>query len=197
MVIQRLRALGVRRGLGYFMLACGLSAAAHPARADMPPEIQTFTQENVASCKSVGGTPNLSGVQAPGAGQTAGGYPPYLTETGDLNGDGRPDYVTDLAGLECVDAWSLFCGSAGCLVAVWLSGSEGYVVAWGGNAQQWTLRDKEVVVSLHGQLCKPPRVGAQSCEVALRFDQGPQRDPSAGSQRPFEAEPNGSFSNGL
>lgn len=140
----------------------------------MPNEIQAFTRENVASCKSVGGTPNLSGMRARGAGRTAEGYPPYLTEAGDLNGDGRPDYVTDLAGLECVDAWSFFCGSAGCPVTVWLSGPEEYSIGWGGHAQAWELRGKEVVVSLHGQLCNPPRMGAENCAVMMRFDQPTQ-----------------------
>lgn len=169
-------ALGIT--LSLFMVA------PQAARAEMPDEIQAFTQENIASCEDVGGTPNLAGVQAPGAGQATDGRPPYLTEAGDLNGDGRPDFVTDLTGLECAGAWSLFCGSAGCPVTVWLSGPEGYAVAWGGHAQQWELRGSEVVVSLHGQLCSPPRIGAESCEVAMRFDQTPQRGPSAATGSP-------------
>ena len=39
----------------------------------------------------------------------------------DLNGDGRDDFVTDLARLECAGAWSAFCGSSGCPVTAWLS----------------------------------------------------------------------------
>src|SRR5690606_5744981 len=104
------------------------AAPPHPALACLPGEIEAFTQENIALCRSVGGTPNLSGLRVEGAGEAVEGRPPYLTEAGDLNGDGRPDYVTDLSGLECVGAWSLFCGSAGCVVTVWLSGPEGYTV---------------------------------------------------------------------
>lgn len=155
------------------MLGCSCLAAAQAAQADMPAEIRAFTRENIESCKSVGGTPNFQDLQLSGTGQTAQGRPPYLTEADDLNGDGQPDYVTDLAGLECVNAWSFFCGSAGCPVTVWLSGPEGYAAAWGGHAQAWELRDKGVLVSLHGQMCKPPRIGAQSCQVALRFDPAP------------------------
>lgn len=148
------------RGLGYFLLALGLILApAPPALAEVPAIIRTFTQENMASCQGVGGTPGLLGS--------------YLTEAGDLNGDGAPDYVTDLAGLECANAWSFFCGSAGCPVTVWLSGPQGHAVGWGGNAQAWELRGPEVVLSLHGQLCDPPRIGAEGCEVVLRFDPAP------------------------
>lgn len=156
--------LRASRGFGYRflvpVLALGITVAAMPpAFAETPAKIQTFTQENVASCKGVGGTPKL--------------LDSYLTEAGDLNGDGAADYVTDLAGLECADAWSFFCGSAGCPVTVWLSEPQGYTVGWGGSAHAWKMRGKEVVVRLHGQLCKPPRIGAQTCEVAMRFDQAP------------------------
>lgn len=125
----------------------------------MPPQIRAFTDENVALCKDAGGTPTLS--------------EHYLTEVGDLNGDGRPDYVTSLAGLDCADIWTLFCGSAGCPVTVWLSAHEGYSIAWSGHAQAWELRGKEFVASLHGQFCSPPRIGAESCELPLRFDSAP------------------------
>lgn len=158
--------------LGALVLACGLTMAAYPALADMPPDIRIVTLEMIAACKEVGGAPSLSGLTIPGAGLTPPGYPPYLTQA-ELNGDDQPDYITDLAGLECVNAWSLFCGSAGCPVTVWLSGPEGHAVAWAGNAQGWTLRGTEIVVFLHGQLCAPPRVGADACEMAMRFDRTP------------------------
>lgn len=170
-----------------FSVAVALSLSApQSAVADVPNEIQDFTRENIAFCKSVGGAPNLSGMRIQGAGQTTEEYPPYLTETGDLNGDGKPDHITDLAGLECADAWSVCCGSAGCPVTVWLSAPAGYTVGWGGSAQAWELRGKEVVVSLHGQLCKPPRVGAQSCAVAMHFDQAPKPEQSAASRTPLK-----------
>jgi hypothetical protein len=125
------------------------------AQATLPEAVAAFTQENLAACRSAGGNPSLR--------------PAYATQA-ELNGDGVPDYVTDLAGLECAGAWSYFCGSAGCPVTVWLSGPGGHAVGWGGSAQAWELRGPEVVLFLHGQLCDPPRVGAEGCEVALRFD---------------------------
>jgi len=143
---------------GSFMLVVGLSlATTPPAYAQTPTAIQIFTQENKAACTAAGGTPKI--------------LDSYLTPVDDLNDDGTADYVTDLAGLECANAWSYFCGSAGCPVTVWLSGPQGYTVGWGGSAQAWRQQGTQVIVSLHGQLCKPPRIGAQSCDVAMRFDQ--------------------------
>jgi len=159
---------------GYFLLTFSMAASATlPVHAETPAEIRTFTQENLASCKTAGGAPKL--------------LDGYMTATADLNGDGAPDYITDLAGLECANAWSYFCGSAGCPVTVWLSGPEGYEVGWGGSAQGWERRGAEIVVFLHGQLCDPPRTGALGCEVAMRFDEtaktpaGPAAPPGAPS----------------
>jgi hypothetical protein len=140
---------------------------AEPAAAGpLPIAVQEFLDENLRFCEEVGGTPNASGIDLPGAGRAAEGYPPLVTET-DLNADGRPDYITDLAGLECVDAWSLFCGSAGCPVTVWIAEGAEHEVAWGGSAQAWRLEGRDVVLTLHGQLCTPPRTGADSCEEVI------------------------------
>lgn len=160
----RLRRLG--RGLATLLLAGGMSlVSAPPALAETPPEIRTFTQENSAICREAGGKPRV--VEG------------FLTEAGDLNGDGTADYVTNLAALECENAWSIFCGSAGCPVTVWLSGPRGYEVAWSGHAREWELRGGQVVLWLHGQFCDPPRIGADSCEVALQFGQASRAAPNA------------------
>ena len=164
------------------------------ARADLPAAILAEAQESAAICREVGGTPRFQGLQVPGAGMTAQVQVPYVTAA-DLNGDGQPDHVTDLAGLECENAWSIFCGSAGCPVRVWLSGPGGPAVAWGGHAQAWRLEGQAVVVSLHGQMCSPPRSGFEGCEVALRFDSAapaPAAGPAAAASprpRPRPSQP--------
>jgi hypothetical protein len=160
--------------LGLFIDCIGSAVANDIASAvpDMPAEIREVTQHNIAACKAAGGTPKFSGIAMSEAGPGAENLVGYLTET-ELNDDGLPDYIIDLAGLECVNAWSFFCGSAGCPVSVWLSGPAGYSVAWSGNAQGWGLRGTEIAVTLHGQLCTPPRIGAESCEVSMRFNQEP------------------------
>lgn len=157
------------------LLACGLAFAGAPAAhaQTVPADIRTFSRENFAMCREAGGMPRT--------------LDEYLTEVGDINGDGVADYVTDLAGLECANAWSYFCGSAGCPVSVWLSGPQGYKPEWSGHARDWRQQGMAIVVSLHGQLCNPPRVGAQGCEVAMRFDQAPAPT-SRSSTAPAEAQ---------
>ena len=152
-------------------MALAGGGAALAQDGDLPSAIVDFTRENVDTCRDVGGTPRLSGLDFPGVGMTTDGRPPYITEI-DLNGDGLPDYVTDLVGLECENAWSFFCGSAGCPVTVWLSGPSGLSPDWGGHAQAWELRGTDVVLFLHGQMCSPPRTGADGCEMVLSFDGG-------------------------
>lgn len=147
----------------------------------LPAAIREFADENIRFCKEVGGTPNFSGIDMPGAGRAADGTPPFITEA-DLNADGQPDYVTDLAGLECVNAWSLFCGSAGCPVTVWVGSPSGHSVAWGGSAQAWRIEGQDVVLSLHGQLCTPPRVGAEGCEEVVRLGAAPEVAAGAGTE---------------
>jgi hypothetical protein len=146
----------------------------------LPADIATYTQGVIAECEAAGGTPSLQGLDFPGAGTTEEVYVPYLTEA-DLNGDGQSDYVIDLAGLECANAWSYFCGSAGCPVTVWLSGTNGLSTGWSGYAQAWELKGTEVVLYLHGQMCTPPRTGVEGCEEVLRFDGSP---PAGGAAVP-------------
>jgi hypothetical protein len=81
---------------------------AHPAAADEepPPALVEATEKAAALCQAAGGTPRI--------------LPDYEV-TRDLNGDGRPDFVTDLARLECAGAWDALCIGRGCPVSAWLS----------------------------------------------------------------------------
>jgi hypothetical protein len=85
----------------------GLLLIAHPATAEEPPPaLIEATEAASAACQAAGGTPRI--------------LPGYETSR-DLNGDGRADFVTDLAGLECAGAWDTLCTGRGCPVTVWLS----------------------------------------------------------------------------
>lgn len=141
------------------------------ALADLPAPLLAEAEENIALCREVGGVPRLQGLQLAGVGMTAEVYQPYVT-TLDLNGDGQADHIIDLAGLECEGAWSLFCGSAGCPVAIWISGPEGLQNRWGSHVQAWRLEDGVPVMSLHGQLCNPPRSGVEGCEITPDLGEG-------------------------
>jgi hypothetical protein len=163
----------------HLLLVAGLAVAGSVSAQErpLPPEIATFTEERLAECRGAGGTPALAGLEFPDADVVEGDLPPFLTEA-DLNGDGKPDYVTDLAGLDCVNAWSYFCGSAGCPVTVWLSDADGLSAGWSGHAQAWELRGTEVLLYLHGEMCTPPRTDVEGCEETLRFD-APSADSAA------------------
>lgn len=136
-----------------------LSAAA----MTLPAEIAHVQAEDAAACRKAGGTP------VPRAG--------YVV-TADLNGDGRADYVTDLAHLSCDGVNNFYCGTAGCPVTVWLSGPRGYFAADAGHAEAWRLEGATVVRRVNGALCSPPQ--RRSCEIRKSF---------AGMTRPVAAAP--------
>jgi hypothetical protein len=99
--------------------------------------------------------------------------PETYVKRADFNGDGRPDYVLDDAGLSCPGAASLLCGSAGCGVAIHLSGPTGYRVAWEGHLQAHELvpgAPPRLRTGGHGSSCG--RVGADVCYGELAFTGG-------------------------
>lgn len=125
------------------------------AGAEVPAQISVYRDEVFAECRSAGGTPSaLDG---------------FILER-DLNGDGAYDYVVNLHALNCENAYSYFCGSAGCPVRVWTSGRQGHSVAWSGYAQEISWDGPIMIAYLHGQFCNPPRSGFDGCEVRISFD---------------------------
>jgi hypothetical protein len=94
-----------------------------------PPALVEATEEASALCRDLGGTPTI--------------LEDYATAR-DLNGDGRDDFVTDLARLECGGAWGAFCGSAGCPVTAWLSAEDGGFERFDlGRLRGFAIRDGE------------------------------------------------------
>ena len=94
------------RRLARAIMAVALLAA-HPAAAqEPPPALIEALEEASALCQAQGGAPTILDA--------------YKTEV-DLNGDGRDDFVTDFARLECAGAWDALCGTSGCPVTAWLS----------------------------------------------------------------------------
>jgi hypothetical protein len=149
-----------RRILRTVLIVLALGA---PAAAQTPEVIEAATAGNFAACREAGGTPSTTAS--------------YLTEI-ELNGDGAPDYIMNLDGLTCENAYSYFCGSAGCPVTVWLSGPGGHVEAWSSYAQGIEIQGQTVIASLHGQFCTPPTTGADGCEERLEFAGMTAPDPS-------------------
>lgn len=152
-------------------LVFGFTAAAH---AQVPAEVEAYRQQAMAECRDAGGTPKPE--------------PDFITER-DLNDDGKPDYVGNLQFLTCENAWSYFCGSAGCPVTVWTSGPGGLAVAWSQSAQAIDWDGTTMIAHLHGQFCTPPRDGAEGCTERVAFSgtapgaaaAPPAKDPAAPS----------------
>jgi hypothetical protein len=140
-----------RRAFCAALIALSPAFAAH---GEIPAKIEAASSEAFGACLEAGGTPS-AGAE-------------FLTEA-ELNGDGAPDFVMNLMGLNCENAASLFCGSAGCPVTVWLSGPGGYSQGWSGTAQGIVIEGQTVVAYLHGQFCTPPRAGVDGCEARLAF----------------------------
>jgi len=121
------------------------------AGAATPDAIARATAEANQECRQAGGRPSLT--------------PGYQT-TVELNGDGQPDFIIDVTGFNCAGAVSLFCGSAGCPLSVYLSGPGGVRQAFNTQAQAWSLDRRAsppvLVLSMHGSACG--RVGSAPCE---------------------------------
>jgi hypothetical protein len=150
-------------GLGFLMLAGQAMAATEP-----PPELVEFTEEQAAFCRDLGGTPNI--------------LASYQTVR-DLNGDGREDFLVNLANLECQGAWSAFCGSAGCPVNAWLSEPAGGFRRFDfGYLQGIEIQDgaplPKLLAGYHGSLCgDPDRIGADTCTRTWTFTSNDPPEP--------------------
>ncbi|MFT3975304.1 MAG: hypothetical protein QM699_18260 [Amaricoccus sp.] len=156
--------------LGALVLAGRAWAGAEP-----PPELMEFTEEQTAFCRDLGGTPSiLSGYQT----------------VRDLNGDGRDDFLVNLANLECRDAWSAFCGSAGCPVSAWLSEpGNGYHRFDFGYLQGVEIESgsplPRVLAGYHGSLCgEADRIGADTCTRTWTFASNDPAEPAIDAPAP-------------
>ena len=110
-------------------LLVALVAAGPAAAAEPPAALVEATEQASGLCRAVGGTPAI-----------LDGY----RIVRDLNGDGRDDFLTDLARLECGGAWSAFCGPSGCPLIAWLSAQgDGYEAFDFGRLLGFEIEDGE------------------------------------------------------
>jgi hypothetical protein len=135
---------------GMLSPAPGAAQSLPPALEAAPPEIRRETAEAFGLCLQAGGQPSVGEA--------------YL-KTGDLNGDGSPDYVLDLNGLACEGAPPLFCGPDGCPVMVWLSGPDGLGRVWGDLAPAARMEADALVVAITDAECE----GDAPCERRVTF----------------------------
>ncbi len=139
------------------IMAAGAAIQATAAGAQGVPQSQWPGEVSAAFQESAAGCSELDGARLAFSEET------YVRAV-ELNGDGRPDYIVDDAGLECSGSASYFCGSAGCGVTVYLSGQRGYSAAWGGHLQGHIVipgSPARIRTGSHGSGCG--RVGADTC----------------------------------
>jgi hypothetical protein len=87
-----------------------LSLAQAHAEDKLPAAVKNELSKLATFCRSAGGTPINS---------------PELLATTDLTGDGLSDYVIDEGAFVCRDAYSIFGGTAGSMVSVYVSTNNG------------------------------------------------------------------------
>lgn len=159
------------------LAAAGLAAAlpAAVSAQDLPPTIAAFAAERASACVAAGGAPTIG--------------PAFATAV-DLNGDGALDYILDLAGIECANAWSTFCGDAGCPLSVWLATPTGFRRDWEGVAQGWAFdpvgEEVAVAVTTDAAACPDGEAVGAACVQRLVFDAPADPVPDAS---PDEVEP--------
>jgi len=103
------RALSMCQG-GGSGVAADISESATPS--SYPSAMDPLIRETVEMCINIGGKAEL----------LSGGV-----KSKDINGDGKPDYLVDLAMLSCGTGLSPFCGAANCEFAVYASHGDDYV----------------------------------------------------------------------
>ena len=111
-----------------------------PAASEPPAALVEATEEAAGLCAGLGGTATIRD---------------GFRLARDLNGDGRDDFVTDLAKLECAGAWSAFCGASGCPVTAWLSAGTGYDRFDFGRLLRFELREGAPLPSLVAHYAAP------------------------------------------
>lgn len=141
-------------------LAAALSLLAPAASAlERDRHVAAYRAALVAACRSAEGT--LS-------------FLPGFDTRAEFNGDGRRDLLLDNRELSCDSRTtaSVFCGTGGCDIAVFIAGRSGFVKAFKGSAIAATIvPDKggdRLSLSLHGTHCDLS--GAEQCLRLLAWD---------------------------
>ncbi len=166
-------AAGSGPGLGLAALLL-LFAAGPVAATEPPPALVEATEQAAAECRAQGGKPQI--------------LDRYMTAR-DLNGDGREDFLTDLANLQCGGAWSALCATGGCPVSAWLSEpGDGYTRFDLGDLIGFEIRDRpdqlpQLVAHYYVSYCDDERSGAEHCTRTWTFASNAPKEP------PVDPEP--------
>jgi hypothetical protein len=84
--------------------------------------------------------------------------PKTFLRKADLNGDGRADYIVDFSDVVCDAAQSLYCGTGGCNLEIFVAQSDGALKSiFSGRALNYKIQPgagtKRIRFQLHGSYC--------------------------------------------
>lgn len=137
----------------------GASAAAKGKADTLPPIVAQAVEEMRKSCREVDGKPLSKDSD--------------FVDQADLTGDGLVDYVLDQGKFQCEGAWSLFSGTAGSEVTVYVSTSAGSaMVAWDLWVHGSELEKKGpkpvLYVNVSGAACGQKAAASRADEMACQ-----------------------------
>lgn len=134
------------------------------AAKPLPTAVRKVLNTMNADCQGVGGKPGAS---------------PGLVSTLDLNGDGRMDYVIYTGAFDCEGAASLFVGTGGGSVEIFLSAADGDAArAFEHGVDGMRVEQGRLWLAVGGPLCgqqvrdDTPRSAMQACWRPLHWDAG-------------------------
>ena len=157
----------------HVVLMTGLAVSAIPATAsavNVPLAVAAYEKQLADACREAGGTP----------GKPTAAFIAH----GDLNGDGIDDWAVDEGGLNCKGAASIFAGSGGSQVIVFVGlpngdarkafqhGAYGMKLEVVGSSQTLWLR---VGGPLCGQAGSPTHAEAMDCDRPIAWGKEHQR----------------------
>jgi len=144
----------------------------------LPAELVETTDQSMVACQDLGGARRITD---------------DFERTLDLNGHGLPDFVTDLAGIECAGASGAFCGDDGCPVTAWLSETDGRHSRFDlGYLLGYEIIDEATALPrlrafYQGALCGEEGTGAEGCSRLWTFAGNiPQSSPIEAVAAPAE-----------
>ena len=125
-----------------------------------PREVQAAYDELKAECRAGGGkfVPDRAN---------------FAVET-EVTGDGKPDWVVEYSAAHCSNqGYSAWCGTAGCMIAIFGSGRNGLTEIFSDNVRGWEAVKLDrggtgLGLSVHGTACGS--AGADMCLEVLRWD---------------------------
>lgn len=99
-----------------------------------------------------------------------------FVSTHNVNGDGLDDVVLDYGGIVCNGTTTMFCGSGGCSMMIYLQGSNGSytklaeMLTYGFTFDRPESPKPSFVASFHGGACN--RSGADTCNIRYTIRNG-------------------------